>query len=98
MRSKKPEMALACLDWFVKNGMPADKTAEVLRLYFKYRFEYIHLGGKGNRLWRKWRDVADGLSIRMRYPSLRSNRFLKYHLRLAFKLPVPEHLNYYVGK
>ncbi|MFN2423780.1 MAG: glycosyltransferase family 2 protein [Cryomorphaceae bacterium] len=98
MRSKKPLMALACLDWFVKNDMPADKTAEVLRLYLKYRFEHINLSGRGNRLWRKWRDVADGLAIWIRYPALRSNKFLKYHLRLAFKLPVSKHLNYYVGR
>lgn len=98
LRSKKPVMALACLDWFVKNEMPADKTAEVLRLYFKYRFEDINLRKKGTRFYRKWRDLSDGISLWKKYPSLRSDKFLKYHLRLAFKLPVSKHLNYYVGR
>ncbi len=98
MRSKKPVMALSCLDWFVRNDMPAEKTAEVLRLYFKYRFEHVRLGGRGSRLSRKLKDIADGLSLWRKYPALRADPFLRYHLRMAFRLPVKEHLNYYVGR
>ncbi len=98
LRAQKPAMALACLDWFVKNERPKDETAEVLRLYFKYRFERLHFSANRNALLRKWRDISDGLYLWRKYPSLRSHTFLQYHLRLAFKLPVRQHLNYYVSE
>lgn len=98
MRSKKPVMALSCLDWFVRNDMPAEKTAEVLRLYFKYRFEYVHLSGRFSRISRKLKDLSDGLMLWRKYPMLRRDPFLRYHLRTALRLPVKTHLNYYVGR
>lgn len=98
LRKQKPAMALACLDWFVKNERPEEETAEVLRLYFKYRFERLHLSENRNPLQRKWRDIADGLYLWRKYPTLRSYAFLQYHLRLAFKLPVKQHLNYYASE
>lgn len=98
LREQKPAMALACLDWFVKNERPQEETAEVLRLYFKYRFERLHLSENRNPLQRKWRDIADGLYLWRKYPTLRSYAFLQYHLRLAFKLPVRQHLNYYASE
>jgi glycosyltransferase involved in cell wall biosynthesis len=98
LRSQKPKMALTCLDWFVKNNMPEAKTAEVLRLYFKYRFEHVHLAGTGNRFWRKWRDLSDAIYLWSKYPGLRSSPFLVYHIRLTLRLPVNQHLDYYAGK
>lgn len=98
LRAQKPAMALACLDWFVKNERPKEEIAEVLRLYFKYRFERLHLSENKNVLRRKWRDIADGIYLWRKYPALRSYPFLQYHLRLAFKLPVRQHLNYYAAE
>ncbi len=97
LRDNRPAVALACLDWFVSHNMPAEHQSEVLRLYFKYRFEKMMAGFRGNKLARKYLDLRDGLHLWWRYPSLRDNPYLRYHLRLALKLPVDEHLNYYVG-
>lgn len=95
MRPRKAEMALACLTWCAKHQLSGNKLEEILRLYLKYRFEDVHLFGKGNRWQRKWSDVVDGLRLWQRFPALRGTPFLQYHLRTTFKLPVTRHLNYY---
>lgn len=95
MRPRKAEMALACLTWCADHRVSGDKQEEILRLYLKYRFEAVHLFGKGNRWQRKWRDVVDGMYLWYRFPELRGTPFMQYHLRMAFKLPVTQHLNYY---
>jgi glycosyltransferase involved in cell wall biosynthesis len=98
MRKHKPVMALTALDWFVSHQLPADKTAEILRVFLKYHFEWVHLSANGNKIWRKWKDLTTGVSLWWRYPELRTNAYLQYHLRTTFKLRVPKHLNYYESR
>ncbi len=95
MRKHKPAMAMQALKWFSAQGLPADKTSEILRVFLKYHFEWVHLYNGGNRIWRKWKDITSGLYIWWAFPALRKNKFLIYHLRLTFRLPVTNHLNYY---
>ncbi len=95
MRKHKPVMALVALNWFVHHNLPPDKTAEILRVFLKYHFEWVHLAANGNKIWRKWQDIIAGTRLWWRYPDLRGNAYLRYHLRTVFKLHVPKHLNYY---
>jgi glycosyltransferase involved in cell wall biosynthesis len=95
LRPHRHRMAMACLHWFSAHGMDAAQTGEVLRLYLKYRFEWVHLWSGYGHLRRKWCDVADGLRLWWSFPALRRHPLLQYHLRTTFRLPVSTHLNYY---
>ncbi len=97
LRRHKPLMALACLHTGAQMGLSVAHLGALLQLYLRYRWEELHLSGAYGRMYRKWRDLRDGLYIWYRFPQLRSNAYLTYHLRSTFKLPIRQHLDYYAA-
>ena len=95
MRIHKPLMALESLKWFRDHQMPFRMCEEILRVYLKYRYELDAAQKTSNRINQKFTQIRDALRLWFGFPALRKSKYLQYHLRLTFKLPVKKHMDFY---